>query len=94
LALASAADDLAQTTLLLYASRTEFLEVATYNGLVQMARGLGLGDVSDLLQMSLEEENAMRQQVDAALYERAQQLDELMGMPGMSENNATLHGYS
>lgn len=92
-ALDEASDAIVETTALVYASQTEFLEVAIYNGLVQIARGLGLGDISAILQLNLEEEQAMRQTIDAALYERAQRLDTVMGMPEVSENNATLHGY-
>lgn len=53
------------------ASKTEYLEVASYNVLVQMARAMGRTDIAETLQQNLEQENAMRQRVDGIIYELA-----------------------
>ena len=42
--------------LILAAQKVEHYEIATYGGLAQLARTLGLGDVADILETTLEEE--------------------------------------
>ena len=50
---------------LLGAAKTEHYEIASYTGLVQMARDLGERDVADLLKQNLDEEKEMAKRVSA-----------------------------
>lgn len=48
---------------LLGAAKTEHYEIATYTGLVQIAKDLGEREVADLLKQNLDEETAMAKRV-------------------------------
>jgi ferritin-like metal-binding protein YciE len=50
---------------LLGAAKTEHYEIASYSGLVQLAKALGEKDVAALLQETLDEETAMAKKVEA-----------------------------
>jgi ferritin-like metal-binding protein YciE len=50
---------------LLGAAKTEHYEIASYSGLVQLAKDLGERDVAGLLQETLDEEKAMAKRVEA-----------------------------
>ena len=54
---------------LLGAAKTEHYEIASYTGLVQMARDLGERDVAALLKETLNEEQAMAKRVSALAKE-------------------------
>lgn len=54
---------------LLGAAKTEHYEIASYSGLVQMARDLGERDVATLLKQNLDEEQAMAKRVSALAKE-------------------------
>lgn len=60
-------------------SKTEYFEIASYNGLVQMARSMGQREIADMLQQILEQENAMRQTVDTLILELAQETGQSIG---------------
>jgi ferritin-like metal-binding protein YciE len=50
---------------LMGAAKTEHYEIASYTGLVQMARDLGEREVADLLKQNLDEEKEMAKRVGA-----------------------------
>ncbi|MDQ3655666.1 MAG: DUF892 family protein, partial [Chloroflexota bacterium] len=61
--------DVLEMANLLGASKTEHYEIASYTGLIQMARDLGEREVADLLKETLDEEQAMSKRVSALAKE-------------------------
>jgi len=61
--------DVLEMANLLGASKTEHYEIASYAGLIQMARDLGEREVADLLKKTLDEEQAMSKRVSALAKE-------------------------
>jgi ferritin-like metal-binding protein YciE len=59
------APEILQMANLLGAAKTEHYEIASYTGLVQMARDLGERDVAALLKQNLDEEKEMAKRVSA-----------------------------
>ncbi|HEV7424128.1 MAG TPA: ferritin-like domain-containing protein, partial [Candidatus Paceibacterota bacterium] len=67
--------------LILSGQKVEHYEIATYGGLVQLARNLGRDDVADLFEQTLEEEKAADQLLttvaeDSVNYEAAEEKEE------------------
>ncbi len=58
------------------ASKTEHYEIASYTGLVQMARDLGEREVADLLKETLDEEQEMAKRVTALSKELGREAKE------------------
>jgi len=72
------------------ACKTEHLEIAGYNGLIQKAQTMGLTEVAQLLQQNLRQEQRMLQQVEQIGQQMDQQMAAMMsGQAGMQSGQAS-----